>query len=86
MYDFFSLDENQLEYEIYNRPWGIYKTTFLNKYSRAKIIKVYPKSELSLQEHKKREEHWIIVKGKGILIIGESTKNVSKGDYISELD
>ena len=82
MYDFFSLDENQLEYEIYNRPWGIYKTTFLNKYSRAKIIKVYPKSELSLQEHKKREEHWIIVKGKGILIIGESTKNVSKGDYI----
>ncbi len=82
MYDFFSLDENELEHEIYDRPWGIYKTTFLNRYSRAKIIKIYPKGELSLQEHKKREEHWIIVKGKGYLILGESTKKVSKGDYI----
>lgn len=82
MYDFFSLDEDILEHEIYDRPWGIYKTTFLNKYSRAKIIKIYPNGELSLQEHKKREEHWIIVKGTGKLIIGESVKFVSKGDYI----
>lgn len=82
MYDFFSLDEDILEHEIYDRPWGIYKTTFLNKHSRAKIIKVYPNGELSLQEHKKREEHWIIVKGTGKLIIGESIKCVSEGDYI----
>ncbi len=82
MYDFFSLDENILEHEIYDRPWGIYKTTFLNKYSRAKIIKVYPNGELSLQEHKKREEHWIIVKGRGKLVIGESIKCVYEGDYI----
>lgn len=82
MYDFFSLNEDILEHEIYDRPWGIYKTTFLNKYSRAKIIKVYPNGELSLQEHKKREEHWIIVKGTGKLIIGESIKRVSEGSYV----
>lgn len=53
-FDFFSLDETKLDHEIYNRPWGYYKTTFLNEQTRAKIIKVLPKGELSLQKHKKK--------------------------------
>lgn len=81
-FDFSFLDHFTLEHEIYNRPWGFYKTTFLNQYARAKIIKLYPGEELSLQEHKKREEHWVIVNGEGILIIGESEKKVVAGDYI----
>ncbi|MEZ5334873.1 MAG: cupin domain-containing protein [Methanolobus sp.] len=80
--DFFSLDVSKLDQEIYNRPWGYYKTTFLNEQTRAKIIKVLPRGELSLQEHKKREEHWVIIKGSGEVIIGESIKNVNAGDYI----
>ncbi|RXG33510.1 CBS domain-containing protein [Methanohalophilus sp. WG1-DM] len=81
-FDFFSLDEAKLDHEIYNRPWGYYKTTFLNEQTRAKIIKVLPKGELSLQEHKKREEHWVIIKGCGKVIIGDSVKNVYPGDYV----
>ncbi len=81
-YDFLSLDDSLLEHEIYNRPWGFYKTTFLNPYSQAKIIKVNPKGQLSLQEHKKREEHWVVVHGVGEVILGESVKKVSAGDYI----
>lgn len=81
-YDFLSLDDSILEHEIYDRPWGIYKTTFLNPYSQSKIIKVNPKRELSLQEHKKREEHWVIIYGEGEVILGESIKKVSSGDYI----
>ncbi|RNI08443.1 CBS domain-containing protein [Methanohalophilus halophilus] len=80
--DFFSLDVTKLDHEIYNRPWGYYKTTFLNEQTRAKIIKVLPKGELSLQEHKKREEHWVIIKGCGEVIIGDSVKNVYPGDYV----
>lgn len=81
-YDFFSLDELIIEHEIYNRPWGFYKTTFLNPYARAKIINVYPNEELSLQEHKKREEHWIVIAGKGRLTLGESEKDIQPGDYM----
>lgn len=81
-FDFSTLDNKSIEHEIYNRPWGFYKTTFLNKYARAKIIKVYPEGALSLQEHKKREEHWVVIKGEGELIIGESIKIVRSGDYI----
>lgn len=81
-YNFFSLNEKKLDHEIYNRPWGYYKTTFLNNKTRAKIIKILPKGELSLQEHKKREEHWVIIKGSGEATIGESIKKVYAGDYV----
>ena len=81
-YDFLSLDDTILEHEIYNRPWGFYKTTFLNLYSQSKIIKVNPLEELSLQEHKRREEYWIVINGVGEVVLGESIKNVSSGSFI----
>ncbi|WIV12040.1 CBS domain-containing protein [Proteiniborus sp. MB09-C3] len=81
-YDFLSLDDSILEHEIYNKPWGFYKTTFLNPYSQSKIIKINPLEELSLQEHKKREEYWVVIKGLGEIIIGESVKSVSSGSFI----
>lgn len=80
--DFSLLDDEKLEQEIYNRPWGYYKTVFLSDFTRAKIICVYPKGKLSIQEHKYREEHWVIVKGKGELTLGESIKSMTSGDYI----
>lgn len=81
-FDFLSLDDSLLEHEIYNRPWGLYKTTFLNPYSQSKIIKVNPVQSLSLQEHKKREEHWVVIHGNGELVLGESIKTISAGSYI----
>ena len=81
-YDFLSLDDSLLEHEIYDRPWGFYKTTFLNDYSQSKIIKVNPSGALSLQEHKKREEYWIVITGIGEVILGESKKRIESGDFI----
>lgn len=81
-YDFTLLDAHSIEHEIYNRPWGYFKTVFLSEYSRAKIIQVNPQEVLSLQEHKKREEHWVIIKGRGIMTLGESEKDVAEGVYI----
>ena len=81
-YNFLKLDSYTLEYEICNRPWGYYKSTILTSYAQGKIITVFPNSELSLQEHKKREEHWVIIKGKGKVILGESFIDVYPGRYI----
>lgn len=69
-------------FEIFNRPWGFYKTVFLSEFVRAKIIQVFPGQQLSLQFHKKREEHWIIIKGQGKITIEESIREVSAGSYI----
>lgn len=81
-HDFLSLDDTKLEHEIYNRPWGHYKTTFLNSQSQSKIITVNPKGQLSLQEHKRREEHWVIIFGEGEVVLGESIMKVREGSYV----
>lgn len=81
-YDFSKFDDRTLEHEIYNRPWGFYKSTILTSLAQGKIITVFPNSELSLQEHKKREEHWVIIKGKGKVVLGESLIDVYPGKYI----
>jgi mannose-1-phosphate guanylyltransferase/mannose-6-phosphate isomerase len=81
-YDFLSVDEGILEREIHARPWGYYKTTFINQYSQSKIIHVSPKGELSLQEHKRREEYWVVINGFGEVIIGESKKKIEAGSFV----
>lgn len=80
-YDFLSYEENK-EYEIFNRPWGFYKTTILNDYFQSKIINVSPKASLSLQTHKKREEHWIIAHGHGEVVLAESVFEVYSGAHV----
>ena len=81
-YDFFSMDEQIVDYEIYQRPWGFYKTTVYNEYYQSKVISVYPKSQLSLQSHEHREEHWIIVHGNGTVQIGESLIDIKCGSSL----
>lgn len=81
MLDFSEMDEEQLVHEIYNRPWGYYKTVLLSNFAQAKIICVYPNGKLSLQKHKLREEHWVVIKGSGKLTIGESKKLLNEGVY-----
>ena len=81
-YDFFSLDTSVVDHEIYQRPWGYYKTTVLNDYFQAKIISVRPGGQLSLQSHNHREEHWIVVHGTGTVQLDSSIKPVSCGSTI----
>ncbi len=81
-FDFIKLDETIVDYEIFQRPWGFYKTTVLNDYFQSKIIHVKPGAALSLQMHNHREEHWIIVHGNGKVQIGESFIQVQGGSSL----
>lgn len=81
-FDFFSLDVSVVDHEIFQRPWGYYKTTVLNDYFQAKIISLKPTGELSLQSHDHREEHWIVVHGKGTVQLDKSILPVSCGSTI----
>lgn len=77
-----NINENELDFEVFPRPWGFYKSTLLADHVQSKIITVFPNGELSLQKHKRREEHWIIIKGEGKIILENSVINVEQGRYI----
>lgn len=76
------IDEHEMDFEVFSKPWGFYKSTLLAKHVQSKIITVFPNEELSLQKHKKREEHWIILKGEGKIILEDSVICVEQGRYI----
>lgn len=81
-YEFSELDEGIVDYEIYQRPWGFYKTTVMNDYFQSKVISVNPKAQLSLQSHEHREEHWIVAHGTGTVQLDGSIIKVHCGSSI----
>ena len=57
------LKEGLIHQKIY-RPWGNYNSIIQDKKWQVKLINVKPKEALSLQLHRYRSEHWVIVSGK----------------------
>lgn len=57
----------------FTRPWGTYEVLRQSESENflLKKIVVNPNSRLSLQSHKHRSEHWVVVKGRGTVVVGE---------------
>jgi len=53
------------------RPWGYYDSIDLGKGFQVKRILVNPGAKLSLQKHRKRAEHWVVVKGIASITCGQ---------------
>ena len=51
------------------RPWGSYFSLANDKFWQVKLIDVKPGESLSLQKHKYRAEHWVVVKGVAKVLI-----------------
>ena len=72
-----------MEYlEKEERPWGRYYVIHDQENYKIKRIEVEPGQRLSYQFHEKRSETWVIVKGKGMVIIDEKQQNISEGETI----
>jgi len=56
-----------------SRPWGWYDTIDAGERFKVKRIQVNPGASLSLQSHKHRSEHWVVVKGIAQVICGDTT-------------
>jgi mannose-1-phosphate guanylyltransferase / mannose-6-phosphate isomerase len=52
-----------------HRPWGWYQVTDGGERFQVKRIVVYPGGRLSLQKHRFRAEHWVVVRGKATVTI-----------------
>ncbi len=59
-----------------HRPWGSYDSVDVGACFQVKRIKVKPGARLSLQSHKHRAEHWVVVTG---------TARVTRNDEIFDL-
>ncbi len=70
------------------RPWGTYTVLEDSNGYKIKRIEVKPKKRLSLQRHKYRNEHWIVVSGTATITINDKifTLNQNKSTYIKAGD
>ena len=55
--------EEQILHRKVSRPWGWFDSLEEGENFKVKRIQVNPGASLSLQKHKKRAEHWVVVKG-----------------------
>ena len=58
------------------RPWGFYVSVIEDNEWKVKMISVKPKEQLSLQRHKFRAEHWVVVKGTALIEINNKQFNL----------
>jgi len=55
------------------RPWGYYETVDAGEHFQVKRLMVKPGQALSLQLHRQRAEHWVVVSGTARVTRGEET-------------
>ena len=73
-----------VEHQKCFRPWGNYQSLVKEKEWQVKLIDVKPGERLSLQKHKFRSEHWVVVSGTAkVEIDGKSIfLNKNQSSYI----
>lgn len=64
------------------RPWGWFESLKLDGCFQVKRIFVKPGGAISLQSHKHRSEHWIVVEGVAKVTIGDEIKLVNIGHSV----
>lgn len=72
--------ENTIHIYEEERPWGNFRQFTHNNPVTVKIVTVNPNESLSLQSHENRSEFWRVIRGDGIVEIGEIQKNTVVGD------
>ena len=65
-----------------HRPWGWFESLVLGDCFQVKRIFVKPGAALSLQSHKYRSEHWIVVQGIARVTIDDEIKTVTEGQSV----
>ena len=67
------------------RPWGSFEVLSDSSDCKVKRINVECGKRLSYQFHKKRNEHWHIVAGSGIVTLDDEEIQLTQGDSIDIL-
>lgn len=70
--NFNTIFQNNINTKI-KRPWGSYTVLSEGNGFKVKLVEVSPKKRLSLQRHKHRSEHWVVVEGNAKVGRGKTT-------------
>jgi mannose-6-phosphate isomerase-like protein (cupin superfamily) len=62
-----------------SRPWGWYETVSEAPGNKIKRIGVHPGQQLSLQRHRQRAEHWVVVQGVAHVTLDERQFDLGVG-------
>jgi mannose-1-phosphate guanylyltransferase/mannose-6-phosphate isomerase len=65
---------------ITHRPWGSFESLIRGEKFQVKLIKVDPGEALSLQSHRFRSEHWIVVSGTAKVTINHNIMVIVQGE------
>jgi mannose-6-phosphate isomerase len=72
--------QSKLDADSGNRPWGTFVVLDENVNYKIKRIEVNPGSRLSLQKHRHRSEHWIVVAGTALVTCGDNRYRVKANE------
>ena len=64
------------------RPWGYYESLDAGERFQVKRIVVREEGMLSLQKHRHRAEHWVVVRGTAEVTVGEEQRIVHENESI----
>jgi len=64
------------------RPWGAYRVTDHGDGFQVKRIVVAPGGRLSLQKHRHRAEHWVVVAGEATVTVGTGVRTVRPSEHV----
>jgi len=64
------------------RPWGCFYVLDEGATFKVKRIVVDPQGRLSLQSHRHRAEHWVVVAGEATVTVGECVQVLTRGQSV----
>ena len=64
------------------KPWGYYTVLLDQTFSKVKSLTVKAGNKISLQTHKERDEYWVVVSGKGFVMLNDKRFDAPLGSYI----
>jgi mannose-6-phosphate isomerase-like protein (cupin superfamily) len=65
-----------------DRPWGSFFVLEDGVRTKVKRLLVNPGQRLSLQSHKHRDEHWVVVRGVATVTLDGDTRDMRYGDHV----
>ncbi len=65
-----------------HRPWGWFESLIISDKFQVKRIVVHPGAALSLQSHKHRSEHWIVVEGTAKVTVDKEIKTLGENQSV----
>lgn len=70
------------DFRVVHRPWGWFETLVEGARFQVKRILVHPGAALSLQSHRHRSEHWIVVQGMAKVTIDAEKRLVAENESV----